>query len=565
MSRGESHLRNFFVLFLLIGPSLAHTGLITGLRLGDTDERTRIVIESDEDIKYQVFTLTNPSRLVVDFPGTDFAENFSTPSTDGASITRIRTGNPSSGTARLVFDVPREPEKPEFFNLSATSDTPSRIVVDIPRSSGKDPVKSINDRPKREILIAIDAGHGGKDPGAIGPRNRQEKEVVMAIAKKLAREINKTHGYKAILVRDDDTYVPLVARREFARKHKADLFISIHADAFTKSAANGASVYMISNRSATSAMANYLAKTSNATISGIVVADKDPDLMKILSSMSLEGTMTASMAIGSTILSELGTITRLHSQKVEQAPFAVLKSPDVPSLLIETGFISNPRESERLVSNWYQAKMASAIHRGIVRHFNDYSPTDSVIYAMRSETSNKGTIIASRDSQAPVKPIIDLDDKPSAPLITMDYKVQRGDTLSEIAALYALSTSDLLSLNNMTSARLRVGQSLRVPGSESQSMNYTVRRGDSVSVIASRFNVSPILLAKQNNIKKGLIKIGQKLTIPADEPLAYVVRDGDTLSEIANQYGVTVADIRRFNQLSGTSIRVGQSLLIPAK
>lgn len=531
---------------------------ITATRMGDSDGKTRIVVESTAKAKYNVFTLSNPERVIIDFKGGQFSPNYKRPSLTGASIVKTGHGNPKKGVSRIVFYTPSKPEEVNHFLIPQNNGKPHRVVVDIKRKQRKHTLDTVAGSQTRKVLVAIDAGHGGKDPGAIGPNGLLEKEIVLSIAKQLALEIDRTPGFKSLLIRNNDTFLELHQRREIARKNRADLFVSIHADAFTKPQANGASVYMISSKSATSAMARYLAKNSNGSIAGVSLKNRDPMVSKILSSMSLEGSMQASKSIGEMILPELSQVARLHSRHVEKAPFAVLKSPDVPSLLIETGFISNPKESAKLATSWYRAKIARAIHRGIVNYFNEAPPVDSWLYAHRNNDGSKNaTKVAKKaPSRRPAE-------ERAKPIPTQKYIVQPGDTLSEIAALYAMSTQDLKEINKLSNSRIKVGQSLLVPSTGIGSMDYIVKPGDTVSEIAFRFGVSSRKLAKHNNLRNGKIRVGQHLDIPVDEPIEYVVRRGDTLSKIALQFDVDLADIKRFNAISTEIIRLGQKLKIP--
>jgi N-acetylmuramoyl-L-alanine amidase len=287
-------------------------------------------------------------------------------------------------------------------------------------------------------VVAIDAGHGGEDPGASGPNKLREKTVVLAIAKRLKKKLEASPNYRPVMIRSGDYYVSLKGRRELARKHQADLFVSIHADAFTHPSANGASVYALSTRGASSTAAQFLADKENAAdlVGGVAVSEMDDVLAGVLTDLSMTATLDSSLSVGKEVLEEMGGFARLHKKQVEQAAFSVLKSPDIPSILVETGFISNPKEAKSLNSVGYQEKMASAIYRGVDRWFEVYPPPGT-LFARRSDSS--GTV--------------------------RTVTVARGDTLSEIARRYDVSVRDLRSMNSLSSSTIRVGQVLKLPES----------------------------------------------------------------------------------------------------
>jgi N-acetylmuramoyl-L-alanine amidase len=313
-------------------------------------------------------------------------------------------------------------------------------VVDLyPNKLGKSrSVEEVIEQTNRKIVIAIDAGHGGKDPGALGPNRMREKIVVLQISKRLEKLFDKDPNYDAVLVRTGDYYLAHRKRTKIARDNKADFFISIHADAFTDPRANGASVYALSNRGATSEAARFLAKKqNNADLIGGATAlnlgDKDEMLAGVLLDLSMTATMSTSLDAGKLVLKQMGSVARLHKKKVEQAGFLVLKSPDIPSLLIETGFISNKAEARKLASADYQQRMAKAIYNGLDQYYSMHPP--------------EGSLLAKVMSQEPLR-----------------YTVARGDTLSEIASKYKVSMKKIMSYNKMSSSVIRVGQEINIPG-----------------------------------------------------------------------------------------------------
>jgi len=291
----------------------------------------------------------------------------------------------------------------------------------------------------RDILIAIDAGHGGDDPGALGPRRVREKDVVLAIARELAGRVNQQPGYRAMLVRKGDYFIPLRKRRDIARAAGADLFVSIHADAFTHSRARGSSVYALSPRGATSVSAAFLAERENGAdlIGNVNLGEKDDMLAGVLTDLSMTATMDASLGVGARVLGAVGRVSILHKKRVEQAGFAVLKSPDMPSILVETGFISNPTEAERLNTRAYQQRMAKAIFEGLGNYFLNTPPPDTRVAALVRSGA-----------------------RPS------EYVIARGDTLSGIAERYRVSVSEIVRTNRLGGAGgIQAGQRILIPES----------------------------------------------------------------------------------------------------
>jgi N-acetylmuramoyl-L-alanine amidase len=294
--------------------------------------------------------------------------------------------------------------------------------------------KSAKHTDKRDIIIAIDAGHGGEDPGAIGPNRQREKDVVLAIAKELNALLKADKGFNPTMIRTCDYYVSLRGRRDLARKRQADLFVSIHADAFKRKEAHGASVYALSTRGATSTAASYLAQRENSSdlVGGVTLSDKDDLLAGVLADLSMTSTLDNSLKLGSKVLRNMDKVAKLHKKNVEQAGFAVLKSPDIPSILVETGFISNPGESKLLVTSSYQKKMARAIHAGIREWFLAHPPS--------------GTLIAWQKQQN-----------------GQQYTIASGDTLSGIAQRFNVPLSDLKIRNGISGEKIMVGQKLLIP------------------------------------------------------------------------------------------------------
>jgi N-acetylmuramoyl-L-alanine amidase len=324
--------------------------------------------------------------------------------------------------------------KPKSFLLKPHKSYGHRLVIDLQKKALQKTAKTrtspvLKKNQQRDLVIAIDAGHGGEDPGAIGHRGTREKDVVMAIARKLERLISRQRGMRAVMVRDSDYYIGLRKRVEIARKHKADMFISIHADAFHNKSAKGASVYALSQRGASNETARWLAESENASdfIGGVSLEDKDDLLTSVLLDLSMNGKVEASLELGDYVLSELKGVSRVHKRNVGQAGFAVLKSPDIPSILVETAFISNPSEEKKLRSPSYQQKMAESILKGVRTYF------------ARNEVP--GTLLAQRR-----------------------HVIARGENLSVIADQYNVSLKELRTQNALKTDRLKVGEVLLIPG-----------------------------------------------------------------------------------------------------
>ncbi|MGB2172534.1 MAG: N-acetylmuramoyl-L-alanine amidase [Porticoccaceae bacterium] len=412
---------------------------ISAVRLSKTAEKSRIVFDINGAIDYKVFQLDNPRRLVVDVANVPQKPSLSHLKLKDSPISKMRAAHRDGSDIRIVLDL-KQAVSHESFTLAANGQYSNRLVVDLlVNKIGKSrSVEEVVEQNDRKIVIAIDAGHGGVDPGALGPNRMREKIVVLQISKRLEKLFDEDPNYDGILVRKGDYFLAHRKRTQIARDNKADFFISIHADAFTDPRANGASVYALSNKGATSEAARFLAKKqNNADLIGGATAlnldDKDEMLAGVLLDLSMTATMSTSLDAGKQVLKQMGSVARLHKKKVEQAGFLVLKSPDIPSLLIETGFISNPKEARKLASAGYQQRMAKAIFNGLDQYYSEHPP--------------EGTLLAKVMSSEPLR-----------------YIVARGDTLSEISAHYNVSMKKIMRYNKMSSSVIRVGQEIAIPG-----------------------------------------------------------------------------------------------------
>jgi N-acetylmuramoyl-L-alanine amidase len=363
---------------------------IRNARLWRSDEKLRLVFDLSGPVRYKTFTLSAPERLIIDVSGANLSGDFSELALNGTVIRSIRSGPFGQGDTRIVLDL-SNPVLLNSFLLAPQDGQSHRLVLDlvtaktspvttmVPRETPK-----IGAHPKRDIIVVVDPGHGGKDPGAVGAKGEREKDVVLSIAQLLGKRLKKEKGFAVKLVRNDDFFVPLRKRVEIARQHKADMFISVHADAAPRLTASGASVYCLSEGGATSATARFMAQRENGAdllgaTSLLNLKDKDPMLAGVILDMSMNATIAASLQLGNTVLGSLAGITTLHQKRVEQAGFAVLKSPDVPSILVETGFISNVRDSQRLVTARHQQAVADGLFEGLQRYFEKNPPIDSYL------------------------------------------------------------------------------------------------------------------------------------------------------------------------------------------
>ncbi len=407
------------------------------VRLWRAPDHTRIVFDLTAPTDHNLIVLSNPTRIVLDLEDAALDADVSNLGLADTPVTRMRSGIRDGDDLRIVLDMSAEVD-PRSFALQANAKAGDRLVVDLyDKSAAKVKVKkSARQNARRDIVIAIDAGHGGEDPGAIGPNRQYEKHVVMAIARELEALLKADAGFSPVMIRTGDYYISLKGRRELARKRQADLFVSIHADAFKHPSAKGASVYALSTRGATSTAARYLAEKENAAdlVGGVSLSDKDDVLAGVLADLSMTSTLDTSLKLGGRVLSSMDHVAKLHKRNVEQAGFAVLKSPDIPSILVETGFISNPGEARMLSTRSYQQKMARAIHRGIRDWFLTHPPA--------------GTMLAWQKEQG-----------------SREYRVARGDTLSGIAHRFSVSLADLKSYNSLSGSKIVVGQKLTIPNS----------------------------------------------------------------------------------------------------
>ena len=417
-----------------------HANVIQSVRTHEAPDYIRVVLDTSKPSKFSVFALENPNRIVIDVKDAKAARGFALQATkDLTHIKGLRGGERKDGY-RIVVDA-EVAFSPKSFTLNPIPPYGHRLVTDLYFPKAKKPVSQARPKPKprpkgRDVMIAVDAGHGGEDPGALGPRKALEKNVVLQIARRTVDQIKRQKGFDAFLVRDGDYYLGHRKRTAIAREKRADLFVSIHADAFKQSSVSGASVYTLSDRGATSETAKWLAERENQSdmlggVGNVSLDDKDPMLAQVLLDLSMDGNRSQSIRVGEAVLRNMGEVTKLHKKQVEQAAFLVLKSPDMPSILVETGFISNPGEARKLSQASHQQKLAKAITAGIAEFMRANPPPATLLAERREE---------------------------------IRYTVSRGDTISEIAARYGVSTTQLKRRNRLTGDTIRVGQKITIPG-----------------------------------------------------------------------------------------------------
>ncbi len=360
---------------------------VRDVRLWSGPEGTRAVLEMSRHADHTLFALKNPDRIVIDIAGT--ALRCDVPDGQGV-IRQVRFGDRDDGSLRVVLDLSQRVQARSSV-IAPTSEHGYRLVIDLGGGSAQElkPVEAAH-APRndlRDLIIAVDAGHGGKDPGATGRGGTREKDVTLGIARALAQRINRQPGMRAVLIRDTDTFVSLRGRRDKARAHNADLFVSIHADAIRDRSITGSSVYILSTGRASSEAARWLAERENAAdlIGGVKLDDKDDMLASVLLDLSQTATLTASLSAAEQVLQQLHGIGEVRKPQIQQAGFAVLTSPDVPSMLVETAYISNPTEERRLKDAKHQKRLADAIYDGIHTYFFDNPPPGTLFADLRAK------------------------------------------------------------------------------------------------------------------------------------------------------------------------------------
>ena len=428
-----------FVLSLFVCATQA--AVVRDVQVQRDGDKTRIVFALDVPVKHSVMTLAGPDRVVIDLASSTLKARLGTVSVAGTPISSMRSAVRNKNDLRVVLDLRSAIKPRSYVAKSGGGKSGHQLVIELAGGAAATPkiIKQASQPATRlrDLVIAIDAGHGGQDPGAMGPSRQREKYVTLEIARQLETLFRSQRGYRPVMIRTGDYYVGLTQRRDKARQQNADLFVSIHADAFNNPAANGASVYALSQRGASSTTAKFLADSENQSdmIGGVSLRDKDNLLSEVLVDLSMTYKQEASLEVGSHVLRNLKNHSRLHSRHVETAGFMVLKSPDVPSILVETGFISNPGEARRLTDPSYQRQVAKSIHAGIAQYFSERAP--------------EGTYVAWQNQQR----------GPSQ----QRYVVASGDTLADIATRHSISLDKLRRHNNIRGNTIQAGQTLIIP------------------------------------------------------------------------------------------------------
>ncbi|CAH1564598.1 N-acetylmuramoyl-L-alanine amidase [Vibrio owensii] len=562
----------FVATFLLIIPNLAFANVVKSFRVWPSPDETRVVIDLSSEADYSYFSLSGPDRLVVDIKNTTMQAKLPVTVTDSPVLKRVRKSSPpSKGTYRLVFELKKN-VKAELFTLKPTGQYGHRLVIDLPHGAKTSTAATSTPKPStpatpskdmssvkraQEILIVIDPGHGGEDPGSIGPsRRKYEKDAVLSISRKISAQLDAVPGIKTRMTRNGDYFVNLNRRVAIARENNAHLLISIHADAFTSPKPRGGSVFVLNTRRANTEISRWVenherqSELLGGSGTAFVGNTNDRNVNQTLLDLQFSHSQKEGYKLATNILGEMGKVARLHNSKPINTSLAVLRSPQIPSVLVETGFISNPTEEKLLFQRAHQDKLARAITKAVVQYLKDNPP--------------EGTVFSSSA-------------KPSV------HTVKRGESLSVIAQKYGTSTKAIMSANKLKSSGLAVGQKLKIPGSgaasvsipnkpntvETETITHTVKSGEFLGKIASHYKVKIADIRRENNLKSDTLWVGQKLKITVavkDKPIRkHKVARGEYLGKIASKYGVSVSSIRKANNLRSDELAVGQVLIIPNK
>ncbi|AAW86821.1 N-acetylmuramoyl-l-alanine amidase II [Aliivibrio fischeri ES114] len=564
----------WYTLFVVLSTSsfFVSANTLEGIRVWPSPDETRIVIDLNSEANYSYFTLSSPYRLVVDLKNTNVKAKLPLNVKDSKVLTKIRKSSPpSKNTTRLVFEL-KHSVMAEVFKLAPTpgGQYGHRLVMDLPHSktSSSTPAPSKPSKPvinsssnhivgNGEIIIAIDAGHGGEDPGSIGPTRKYEKHATLAISKKVVAQINAQPGMRAVMTRSGDYFVNLNKRTEIARKNKSHLLVSIHADSFRSPQPRGGSVFVLNTRRANTEIGRWVEKHEKQSEllggAGDVLAknSNDRNVSQTLLDLQFSHSQKEGYKLAKNVLSEMGKVIRLHKKEPVNASLAVLKSPDIPSILIETGFISNPTEEKQLFQRAHQDKIARSISKAIIRYLHDNPP--------------QGTLLAAQGGQT-------------------KHKVRSGESLSLIAKKYGTTMAKIKSENNLKSTSLKIGQVLVIPSNKSvyvapkntaSSVNtsssqartiitHKVRSGEYLGKIASKYKVTTSSIRSLNKLKSDTLFVGQKLKVSIVAPVKkHTVKRGEFLGKIASKYGVSVSSLRKANKLRSDELAIGQVLIIP--
>ena len=471
---------------------------VEAVRVWHAPDHTRVVLDLSGSVNYNIFNLDSPERLVVDISNSRFLADLAQLDFETSPVMAIRTGIRNGDDLRLVLDMEQRVQH-QSFTLGANGEFRDRLVIDLydPEPSS---VKTTRTLPvilpaeKRDIRVAVVAGHGGEDPGAPSYNRRfWEKEVTLAISRAVTDRLNQTPGYEPVMIRDGDYSVALKTRPVIARDERVDIYISIHADSYRRKEVQGVTIYALSGETADQENIRRVEQKENLAdlLGGVAgdtrIADVEDDLALTLLDLSMAWSMEQSVALGTHILDTLDGVAPLRKDKVQGGNLWELRSPDIPSILIETGYLSNPSEADRLKSSRYQARLADAIVQGVKNYFFE-SPPEGTLVAWQKENG----------------------------VTPESYVVKRGDSLSEIAVRFGVSLAELKSDNGLRSDTIRIGQTLTIPGASNLPTisEHRISRGETLSEIAQRYRVTLSSLRRVNNLNGDKIMVGQVLKIP---------------------------------------------------
>ncbi|WP_429071359.1 N-acetylmuramoyl-L-alanine amidase [Aeromonas veronii] len=553
---------------------------LKSVRIWPSPDNTRVVLDMSSAPNYNYFTLTGPDRLVIDLKGASNAANLARIENNSELVRKIRQSTPlEKGGLRLVMDL-SSAIKPVVFPLAPAGPYGHRLVIDLPyeekRSAAAVQATPVGGKGKgKGVVIAIDPGHGGEDPGSIGPRRTYEKRVTLAVSQKLAALIDREPGMRAVMTRRGDYFVDLNKRSEIARKAKADLLVSIHADSFHNSTPRGASVWVLSTNRANREMGSWLEKQEKQgeLLGGVgkVLAESDPNpyLAQTFLDLSMDKSRAEGYDVSRQILRSMGKVARLHKKAPEHASLAVLKAPDIPSVLVETGFISNHAEEKLLATTSYQDQLARAIFEGIRNYYRAH-PTKGAMLTGKGQVSQPA---ATRPAPVARQPVSQPRQTQSQPVVTNKMPATARDG-------GAGSGSGVGVIKPYSAAAQETGAPVSSVGDydKSRMLRHVVKRGESLSRLAEKHGVSQSTLVESNQLRSRDIQIGQTIYIPQQgqsrsaapvrsddksQMIRHVVKRGESLSRLAEKHGVSQARLVEINKLKSRNIQVGQVLYIP--
>lgn len=564
-------------LSLMALPSWANQ--LKSVRIWPSPDNTRVVLDMSSAPNFNYFTLTGPDRLVIDLKGASNAANLARIENNSELVRKIRQSTPlEKGGLRLVMDL-SSAIKPVVFPLAPAGPYGHRLVIDLPYEE-KRSAAAVQSTPVggkgKGVVIAIDPGHGGEDPGSIGPRRTYEKRVTLAVSQKLAALIDREPGMRAVLTRRGDYFVDLNKRSEIARKAKADLLVSVHADSFHNSTPRGASVWVLSTNRANREMGSWLEKQEKQgeLLGGVgkVLAESDPNpyLAQTFLDLSMDKSRAEGYDVSRQILRSMGKVARLHKKAPEHASLAVLKAPDIPSVLVETGFISNHAEEKLLATASYQDQLARAIFEGIRNYYRAH-PTKGAMLTGKGQASRP----AATTRPAPVarQPVSQPKQVQSQPVVSNKMPATARDG-------GAATGSGAGVIKPYSAAAQETGAPVSSVGDydKSRMFRHVVQRGESLSRLAEKHGVSQSTLVEINQLRSRDIQIGQTIYIPQQgqsrsaapvrsddksQMIRHVVKRGESLSRLAEKHGVSQARLVEINKLKSRDIQVGQVLYIP--